>query len=94
MVRGSAPLISRVRNAQIASTGDLSEQYDYCMVFKRENDSEGKPTIDPDHAKYIVKVMKDCDLDVYVYYSVQDDEILVLIRCGVSCASIELLMAS
>jgi hypothetical protein len=80
---GAAPMISRVRSERIIST-DLSEQYDYCMVFKRENDANGQPLVDPDHAKYIIHVMKDSGLDVYPFYSVQQDELLCLIRCGVS----------
>ncbi len=80
---GSAPMITRTRSERIVST-DLSEQYDYCMVFKLDNDSNGQPTIYPDHAKFIINVMKDAGLETFSYLSVQKDELLVLIRCSVS----------
>lgn len=68
----------RTRNSVIkrVPNSDPTSKYDYCMVFKLTPENN-----QTDYSKYIVKQMKNAGLDLMCYWSVQRDEIIVLIRC-------------
>ncbi len=65
-----------------AKSNDLSAAYDYVMVFPMEGaDSSVKKQ--SELSKSVMKIMEDAGLEIFPYLSVQDDELLVLIRCPV-----------
>jgi hypothetical protein len=70
----------RVRNSVLRTTpsSEKTSLYDYCMVFKLSESSQ-----QTDYSKFIVKQMLEAGLDLFCYWSVQRDEIIVLIRCPV-----------
>lgn len=65
---------------------EFSQTYDYCMVFpmKKVKDENGKRYEQTEAAKYCVTELLAAGFEIYPYPSVQDDELLVLIRCPVS----------
>lgn len=70
--------------ATLAISHDLSEfssTYDYCVVFKMRGSNFEKQS---KYAKYAIHAMLEAGLEVFPYLSVQDDELLVLIRAPVS----------
>ena len=71
----------RVRKSVIKNVhnSDPTSKYDYCMVFKLTPENQ-----QTDYSKYIVKQMTNAGLELMCYWSVQRDEIIVLIRCPVS----------
>ncbi len=71
-----------------AKTQDLSAAYDYVMVFPLEGEKDVKPKKQSDAAKNIIKAMETAGLETFSYLSVQDDELLVLIRCPVRIYSL------
>lgn len=64
---------------------DISLQYEYCMVFKLVTDPYNRNQLTSSSAtRYIIHRMKECGLDVFLYLSVQNDELIALIRAPVS----------
>ena len=68
---------------QRAKTQEFSAGYDYVMVFPLDGEKDVKPKKQSDAARGIVKLMTDAGLEVFSYLSVQDDEMLVLIKAPV-----------
>lgn len=60
---------------------EFSQTFDYCIVFPMKK-IEGVYT-QTDGAKYVCGELLAAGLEIWPYYSVQDDELLVLIRCPV-----------
>jgi hypothetical protein len=66
-----------------AKTNEFSAAYDYVMVFPMEG-ADNMPKKQSETAKSVMKTMEDAGLEIFPYLSVQNDELLVLIRCPVS----------
>jgi hypothetical protein len=61
---------------------ELSASYDYVLVFPMEGPpGQMKQTT---AAKYAVREMERAGLETFSYLSVQNDELIVLVRCPVS----------
>eukprot|EP01040_Poterioochromonas_malhamensis_P012080 gene12080-13202_t len=79
MAAREIPIVKRKSILKSSSSPELSNKYDYCMVFKLEGvDGSYKQS---DVAKYCVKKMLEKGLELFSYLSVQRDELIVLIRC-------------
>lgn len=61
---------------------ELSAQYDYVMVFPMEGEPGSLKQTKT--AKFAVEEMNKAGLETFSYLSVQDDELIVLVRCPVS----------
>jgi len=75
-MNGRKSLVKHVKNEE------LSAAYDMVMVFPMEGGNGGyqqTPT-----AKFAVSEMNKAGLETFSYLSIQDDELIVLIRCPVS----------
>jgi hypothetical protein len=66
-------------------TTEFSSSYDYAIVFKMRGTNRDHQS---KHAKYAVHSMLEAGLEIYPYLSVQDDELIILIRCPVSIFSL------
>ena len=77
----SAPIMERKDTIHGNVTSELAAMYDYCMIFKLEN--KDNTYIIPPIAKYIIDEMIKSGLETFNYKSVQDDELIVLIRSPV-----------
>lgn len=64
-------------------SNDLSAAYDYVMVFPLEGE-KGATKKQSNDAKNIIKAMETAGLELFSYLSVQNDEMIVLIRLPVS----------
>ena len=73
---GRKSVVKHVKNEE------LSSSYDYVMVFPMEKSSAGGFQQTPT-AKYAVGEMNKAGLETFSYLSVQDDELIVLVRCPV-----------
>lgn len=67
---------------QFKKNEELSAQYDYVMIFPMEGEP-GSMT-QTKTAKHAVDEMNKAGLETFSYMSVQDDELIVLVRCPVS----------
>lgn len=74
---GRKSVIKHVKNEE------LSSSYDYVMVFPMEKSAAGGYQQTPT-AKYAVSEMNKAGLETFSYLSIQDDELIVLVRCPVS----------
>jgi hypothetical protein len=74
---------SETRKSRIThSTSDeLSSKYDYVMVFPMEGEAGALKQTDV--CKHAVDVMTKAGLETFCYTSIQDDELIVLVRCPV-----------
>jgi len=63
---------------------DFAGQYDYVFVFKMlKYDSNPGVLEQSDSAKHCIHRMLEAGLEVFPYLSVQQDELMVLVRCSV-----------
>jgi hypothetical protein len=62
-------------------SNEFSNSYDYVMVFPLNGSSH---EFQSKVAKHAIHEMLDAGLELFTYRSVQDDELIVLIRCPVS----------
>lgn len=62
----------------LVETPEFSATFDYVMVFPMKDSDQTKV------AKHCIHEMFNAGLELFPYLSVQDDELLVLIRCPVS----------
>jgi hypothetical protein len=62
-------------------TSEFSSTYDYVMVFKQKGTNLEHQS---KHAKHCIHAMMAAGLEIFPYLSVQNDELVVLIRCPVS----------
>jgi hypothetical protein len=76
--------VIRSRKSMIRNTPstELTAMYDYCMVFKMDGE-DGNYKLSKT-AKFVMSKLKNAKLEVFSYYSVQYDELIMLIRCPVS----------
>jgi hypothetical protein len=58
--------------------------FEYVMVFKLEQEEEGGAYKQDHYCKHVCAVMKEAGLILFPYLSVQQDELIVLIRAPVS----------
>lgn len=61
----------------------FASRFDYVIIFKMEGDHYKEQSIT---AKHCIRSMVEADLEVYTYLSVQEDELIVMVTCGVSSA--------
>ena len=82
--------VSVKRNSILKKTQnhDLSAAYDYVMVFPMDGE-KGQPLRQTETCKNVIKTLEVAGLETFSYLSVQDDEVLVLIRAPVSLLNIE-----
>eukprot|EP01032_Pedospumella_encystans_P010538 gene10538-12308_t len=73
-VGGRKSVVKHVKNEE------LSSAYDYVMVFPMEKSAAGGFQQTPT-AKYAVSEMNKAGLETFSYLSIQDDELIVLVRC-------------
>lgn len=78
----SAPIMQRKSVVRGTTTTELAAMYDYCMIFKLE-DEQGSLVVSQT-TKYIIHEMIHAGLETFSYKSVQEDELIVLIRCPVA----------
>lgn len=73
---GRKSVVKHIKNEE------LSSNYDYVMVFPMEKASTGgyQQTL---NAKFAVSEMNKAGLETFSYLSIQDDELIVLVRCPV-----------
>ena len=63
---------------------DFAGQYDYVFVFKMvKNDNNSGVFEQSDCAKKCIFSMLEAGLEVFPYLSIQQDELLVLVKCSV-----------
>lgn len=60
---------------------ELSASYDYVLVFPMEGPAGQMKQSNP--AKYAVREMTNAGMETFSYLSVQNDELIVLVRCPV-----------
>lgn len=60
---------------------ELSSQYDIVLVFPLEGPKEA--LTQSAEAKYVVNELHKASMETFSYLSIQDDELIVLVRCPV-----------
>ncbi|KAJ1415495.1 hypothetical protein B484DRAFT_434715, partial [Ochromonadaceae sp. CCMP2298] len=75
---------SENRKSRITHTtsDELSSKYDYVMVFPMEGDAGALKQTNV--CKHAVDVMTKAGLETFCYTSIQDDELIVLVRCPIA----------
>lgn len=81
---GERASLSKQRRSSIqyVKNEELSAQYDYVMVFPMEGEPGSMKQTNV--SKYCVQEITKAGLETFSYLSVQDDELIVLVRCPVS----------
>lgn len=79
------PMQSRDVGYVVSAATNYSETFEYVMVFPL------KDGIQSDHTKDTVHRMLEAGLEVFLYKSVQEDELIALIRAPVSCGIIHVM---
>lgn len=69
-------------------SSNFSSRYEYVIVFPMEGPVEAR--VQSNTAKYVVRALKRSGMETFSYKSIQDDELIVLLRCPVKSSILPL----